>query len=698
MIEISDLSVSFGKRKVLKNISYKFEDTGFYTIIGHSGSGKTTFIGCIGGISRPTSGEILYDGNDICKFNKNELRENICGNVSFIFQDLNLIEELSIRDNLMLGVIPEEKTFDEIINKLNLDMVIDCKVNTLSGGEKQRAAIARGIIRQSKVIIVDEPTGNLDGDNAKIIFEYLKELSKTKLVIMVTHDSINAEQFSDKIIKIVSGSIEIVRDSEIISMFPTVDNNVITVEYLSFHQMIKLIFSSIYKNKIILGLMTLLIGISASLIMISGTFSYLNSGDTAYRIMRDYNEDKNVFAVNKTVSYNTRFLYITETIKNGKEIIEDFSDYNIGRGYIDDEMVYLLVEDYTLISLDSGRYPKTENEVIVSKTLYDKLESNSIIFNSKEYFVSGFSSLIDGKYDDIIISINHPEYLQSFFTKFPTSIDTECYYYNEDIYEGCENLSGNKIVVSSAALSYFNLKVGNKYTTKDLSDDKYHGVFNGCLKPSVFLGEEIEVVDSINSSEFFVIVGKDIYNKMQNYYMEFLSYDQLFILGELSRKSITTIYNHGYGINDRYVNALSSCENFISNTIFITIPVLIIAVVILFISVLILIKTLVQRTIRQIGVIKCLGIKFRYILFQLLMIVLCAVFIITIISASIYSFEIYLLNKGVFVLENYPDFSYLVFDRTMFFLPLIIIFFLLFGIISLYTSRLYGKEIKKLLS
>ena len=116
VIEVIDLSVSFGKRKVLNNISYKFENYGFYSIVGHSGSGKTTFLNCIGGIIKPTSGKIIYDDKDLCSFNSNQLRENICGNVSFIFQDFNLIDELSVRDNLLLGVEPEEVFFNDMIN------------------------------------------------------------------------------------------------------------------------------------------------------------------------------------------------------------------------------------------------------------------------------------------------------------------------------------------------------------------------------------------------------------------------------------------------------------------------------------------------------------------------------------------------------------------------------------------------------
>ena len=178
----------------LKNINISFADKGFNIICGVSGSGKTTLINCIAGLDKLTTGQI-----NGCE------KEDI----GFIFQDFALIDNLSIYDNLKIAYDISNKTLsiEDAVHKVNMFESLDKKINELSGGQKQRVAIARALLVSSKIIIADEPTGNLDKENSIIIAKLLKDISKEKLVIVVTHDNSLFEPFADRIVMIDDGQI-----------------------------------------------------------------------------------------------------------------------------------------------------------------------------------------------------------------------------------------------------------------------------------------------------------------------------------------------------------------------------------------------------------------------------------------------------------------------------------------------------------
>lgn len=179
----------------LDSINLKFADTGFYSIIGESGSGKSTLLNIIGKIEKETSGSILYSDEKIDFFHKDY--------VSFVFQDNNLIEDFSLIQNLK---IVSKKDPNNLLKKVQLFEKRNVPVNKLSGGEKQRLALVRAILKDCKVIILDEPTLNLDKKNSNIIIDILKEISSSKLVIISTHDD-EVIKYSDYLIKIKSGKI-----------------------------------------------------------------------------------------------------------------------------------------------------------------------------------------------------------------------------------------------------------------------------------------------------------------------------------------------------------------------------------------------------------------------------------------------------------------------------------------------------------
>ena len=195
---------------VLDKINLDFKKQELVFILGKSGSGKSTLLNIIGGVLEVDSGKIMLDDRDITKFNDKMLcnyRNNMIG---YIYQDYHLVEYMSVIDNIRLGqtIFDNNNQIDDVLRKLGIYSKRRVKVNKLSGGEKQRVAIARAIINNPDIILCDEPTGALDSVNSIKIMNILKEMSRNKLVIVVSHDEMLANKYADRIIKISDGKVE----------------------------------------------------------------------------------------------------------------------------------------------------------------------------------------------------------------------------------------------------------------------------------------------------------------------------------------------------------------------------------------------------------------------------------------------------------------------------------------------------------
>lgn len=193
----------------LKGVSFETPESGFICITGESGSGKTTLLNCLFG-AEECEGKIVICGEEMTNKNRDELRRKY---MTMIYQDYRLIEDMTVEDNLRLAgnAVGINLTDDDILNalaKVGLKTEYkENKVSAMSGGEKQRVGIARAIIQKSKVLLADEPTGNLDSRNSRAIFELLKELSKELLIIAVTHNATLADEFADYSITMMDGEI-----------------------------------------------------------------------------------------------------------------------------------------------------------------------------------------------------------------------------------------------------------------------------------------------------------------------------------------------------------------------------------------------------------------------------------------------------------------------------------------------------------
>ena len=222
MIRVENIKKTFNphssaRNQVLKGVSFELPDKGLVAIFGKSGSGKTTLLNIIGGLEKADSGKIIVNGESM-KGNEDKIRNQKIG---FIFQNYYLergytIAEIMRNAMLIAGFTDEkeiERRTEEVLKLVDMERFKNKQGDALSGGQKQRVAIARALIKGADVILADEPTGNLDAQNTYKVMDILKEISKTKLVVLVTHEVTLIKKYADTHIKIVDGLL--VDDAEI---------------------------------------------------------------------------------------------------------------------------------------------------------------------------------------------------------------------------------------------------------------------------------------------------------------------------------------------------------------------------------------------------------------------------------------------------------------------------------------------------
>lgn len=189
MIELENMTKSFGEHILFHNYNLTIQDGEFVAFTGKSGCGKSTILNIIGGLEKPDTGSVRVDGLDIYK--RKYQKAYFSDKVNFLFQNFALIEGKTVRENL--NIIPknhrENRTMKDVLESVGLLSKIDTKVYKLSGGEQQRVALARCMLKKCILILADEPTGSLDLENAQVVIDALRALNrKGKTVILVTHD------------------------------------------------------------------------------------------------------------------------------------------------------------------------------------------------------------------------------------------------------------------------------------------------------------------------------------------------------------------------------------------------------------------------------------------------------------------------------------------------------------------------------
>lgn len=536
------------KNNVLNNFNYNFNNTGLYYITGKSGSGKTTLLNLIGLLDIPDKGNIIINNHDISKLNSNEKAMFINENIGFIFQDFNLIDNLNIKDNILLTTKKyNEKEFDELINSLDIKEIINKMPDEISGGEKQRVAIARAIIKNPKIILADEPTGNLDTENEKKIINILEKISENYLVIVVKHDinpknknTINLEK-KDKYIN------TIIEKKNLIN-FNKNTNNVIPLNIKN-----KLLKNMVFNNKFKFMFSILSISISILMFVVLQTIATYDSNDNIIKLAQKYHT--NYFEIDKLCKIKSIFkaypeesdkfflekeygLELYNIYKLNKDIyfndIFDFDQKNTNFYYINPETKFVSSENNVIEEKIIGTYPINENEIIISNYFANYMIDNGICNKDGCFYPKNYNELIN---QNIILS-------KQFEVKITGIIDYEIKKYIK-----IKNYTNDDYIDDNKTVEVFHSFIKNEYNKIYVTPNfiKYiNQNMQSNLKKNVFIKTKIDREEYIP----FAKLNKEVryYDGIEWKETTKMNSDEII----LSIQSLSALTN-----NNNYINALN---------------------------------------------------------------------------------------------------------------------------------------------
>lgn len=548
------------KQIALNDVTLAFRNNEFVSILGPSGSGKTTLLNIIGGLDKNTYGNLIIDGVSTRKYKERDWNSYRSKKVGFIFQSYNLINHQTVLSNVLLSLNiagkPKKESIKlakKVLKDVGLENYIKKKPKELSGGQMQRVAIARALVTNPDIILCDEPTGSLDSQTSIQIMELLKEISKEKLVIMVTHNVTLANKYSDRVIALNDGVI-------------TYDTSPYEVENCSLKKIknkrktmnkftsLSLSFNNLLTKKSRTLLTSFagsigIIGIALVLSLSKGTQKYINKIEKntfskyPISIMESYIDYQNMFDKEKESCKNGSICSINDLSNNVvndnkinsiskfsnilKQNYENINNYTLDINYnynidlniykdnkmIENSSLYFkeffnnnspLLKEYTLIY---GKLPEKYNEIVIVTDENGKLSLSLM----KSLFLNediDLSKTINISYEKIIDS------------KFKLVSETSYYIYENDTWQYIKN---NQDKINDILNKSINLKItGILKLNKD-----------AVISESGFIGYSKKLInylnDEVNSSNIkkSILENKDINPLTNNLYDENMTYEML---------------------------------------------------------------------------------------------------------------------------------------------------------------------------
>ncbi len=548
------------KQIALNDVTLAFRNNEFVSILGPSGSGKTTLLNIIGGLDKYTYGSLIIDGVSTRKYKERDWNNYLSKKVGFIFQSYNLINHQTVLSNVLLSLNiagkPKKESIKlakKVLKDVGLENYIKKKPKELSGGQMQRVAIARALVTNPDIILCDEPTGALDSQTSIQIMELLKEISKEKLVIMVTHNVTLANKYSDRVIALNDGVI-------------TYDTSPYEVENYSLKKIknkrktmnkftsLSLSFNNLLTKKSRTLLTSFagsigIIGIALVLSLSKGTQKYINKIEKntfskyPISIMESYIDYQNMFDKENESCKNGSICSINDLTNN---VVNDNKINSISKFSNILKQNYENINNYTLdinynYNIDLNIYK--DNKLIENSSLYFKEFFNNNSPLLKEYTL--IYGKLPEKYNEIVIVTDENG-------KLPLSL-MKSLFLNEDIDSSKTiNISYEKIIDSKFKLApetfYYIYEndtwqyiKNNQDKINDILDKSINLKITGILKlnkdavisESGFIGYSKKLInylnDEVNSSNIkkSILENKDINPLTNNLYDENMTYEML---------------------------------------------------------------------------------------------------------------------------------------------------------------------------
>lgn len=550
MLELKNVSKFYYKKGIVSSgiskVSLKFDMGEFIAITGESGSGKSTLLNVISGLDTYEEGEMYVNGEETSHYNEEDYEEYRKKYIGNIFQSFNLVNSYTVYQNVELVLLINGETrrsvkhkIIDILKKVNLYKYRHTKVSKLSGGMKQRVSIARCLAKDTPIIIADEPTGNLDSKNAKSVLKLLYEISKYKLVIVVTH---NFEQISEYATRRIT-----MHDGSVIEDMKLKDKNEVKEVNTSKFKKTKVISNlrlGIRNTFNIVPKFLLLTFVYAfvliSIVGVYSAFLELESANNAYNsFFNETDANKRVIVKKKdNSSFTNEEINRLKSISNVEKVITNDYVYDYSMSLIDYENIFL---DSNFMKLEEfkgklkyGRMPLNENEIIVSgsKENYYIEDMGSELIN-KEVSINSNSGSDEIKVKIVGVSV---------FEKYNWMVTS---YVSDKIYNYVENhveqvYGTTKVFISdNSQIEYPNIKTsdilseGQVYISENYS---YNCKSYNCMKDSLnikfsnmYTNKEISLsnVKVYNKSNFKKIFGSE-YDDMDTIYLSNNDYDKLY--------------------------------------------------------------------------------------------------------------------------------------------------------------------------
>lgn len=729
MIELKNISKSYGDKKILKNIDLKIEKSEITFLIGTSGAGKTTLLNIIGGLDNPDAGTITFNGKEI----HNNLDEYRSKNVGFVFQDYNLISGLSVKKNIELAVelsgIDNYEFNDNMLGVKDLNQ----SVETLSGGEKQRVAIIRSVCKNADIIIADEPTGNLDSENARNVLELIKEIANDKHIIIVSHDIDIAEKYGDRIIRLKDG--EIVEDIKKKKKFESkkqkenkiINNNLQNKKKGSMKSVWILGQNSIRIRKSKIISISLMLALTISLLTM--VISFNNLGDELSNNVNVNYLENDLINLYYDATPNTSYKEKIFTKDVIDDIVRTYNPKEYVKKYLEEDNSWVFsvnnkaasvclkqinIDEFfekRVLSNDiEGNFIKNKNEIILAEDVADELFQGECIgktillcddmgnniectivgvnhtTNSFDNIYSYVSSeyIKELLYRRILQSIEERLVVDLFYEEFQ-NVKTGGIYGKVKVYDdvitaldGCVPSNDNEIMISSELAKYVRdlLKVedGNLFTKQLII--KLNGLFPVKIC-GIFQSEDEEIVLTkklIESMKELEPTCIDMYVNIEN--------------NNVSKVKEDINYVQDY-VADTQLDNLK--ENVMMQTVFFSLALIAVGVVLMFMSMALITsfsKMVLLERKKEVAIVKSLGAGDKDI-----MLILLFDFGVIATSALIMSLVIYAVLK--LVMENILDTASIIqYDYPI--LLLIIINLIFDIIIMIYISLNLRSLVKKM--